>query len=235
MRRLMLIAICLASTPVFAEEPPPPADVAPAEGAPVEAAPQAALTTYTLNASKSWLYVVVFNDPSTMMARLGHDHGVKATAFTGTVAWNPDDPSACKISIDVPISGLAPDPAGMRERAGLSPDGAVGDDAKVTITNNLRKKDQLDADSFSTITYRSTSCAAADGGKYAVTGNLTIRGVSKTITLPMTIKGDGATFTASGTFKARHTDFGFKPFSNLAGALKNMDEMTFGIEVVGAP
>jgi hypothetical protein len=44
-----------------------------------------------------------------------------------------------------------------------------------------------------------------------------------------------ALFTAGGVFKARATDFGFKPYSNLMGALTNHDEMKFVVDVVGTP
>jgi hypothetical protein len=39
---------------------------------------------------------------------------------------------------------------------------------------------------------------------------------------------------ARGTFRARATDFGFKPYSNF-GVLKNEDEMEFVVDVVGVP
>jgi polyisoprenoid-binding protein YceI len=188
--------------------------------------------TYNLDAGQSWLFVVVLNDTSAMASRMGHDHGVKSTDFTGTVTWDADDPSACNISIDVPVSGLRPDPAGLRERAGLDPGGAVGAGALETITNNFLGKRQLYASSFPVISYRSTSCSGADGS-FKVTGDLTIRDVSKSVSTTMTVTADGADFSAKGTFDLNHSDFNFNPFSNLGGALRNLDKLSFTADVKG--
>jgi len=190
-------------------------------------------TTYTLDADKSWLYVVVWNDTSAMASGMGHDHGVKATEFTGTVTWDPDDPSACKVSMDVPVSGLRPDPSGMRARAGLDPDGAVRSNSLETIRNNFMGKRQLDAATFGSISYRSTSCTGSQG-RYDVVGSLSIHGVSQSVSTKMTIEANGSTFKASGTFESTHTAFGFKPFSNLGGALRNLDRLNFVVDVVGS-
>ncbi len=207
-----------------APEPPPAEPVAEAAG-PV---------TYQLDPAKSWIYVVVYNDPTTAAARFGHDHGVRAMEFDGTVVWDTSDPSACKIDISFPVTALWPDPPGMRERADLDPEGAVKEDAKQTIKDNFLKPGQLDGSAFPKIEYRSTSCDGTSG-TVNVKGTLTIRGVGKAITVPMTVTADEGSFAAKGSFTATHGDFGFKPFTNLMGALRNKDELKFVVDVVGTP
>lgn len=54
--------------------------------------------------------------------------------------------------------------------------------------NHLRSPDFLDVASHPTITFRSTGLSMMDDG-YVVTGDLTIRGVTKEIELPVTITG----------------------------------------------
>ena len=54
--------------------------------------------------------------------------------------------------------------------------------------NHLRSPDFLDVASHPTITFRSTGLSMMDDG-YVVTGDLTIRGVTKEIDLPVTITG----------------------------------------------
>jgi polyisoprenoid-binding protein YceI len=210
----------------WAQSPPPapaPAPVAPA--GPV---------TYTLDPQKSWLYVVVYNDPQGMASRFGHDHGIRATTFDGKVVWNTADPSACQVDISFPVTALQPDPPGMRERAGLSADGAVGESSLTTIRNNFLGKSQLDAETYPTISYRATKCEGTTGS-VKVTGDLTIRGVTKSIPVTLNIKADPSSFSASGSFTTTHTAFGFKPFSNLGGALRNKDELKFVLDLVGKP
>jgi polyisoprenoid-binding protein YceI len=209
-------------------------DTAPAEPAtePVEEASEP--ITYGLDAQKSWLYVVVLNDTSAMASRLGHDHGIRASTFDGSVVWDTADASACSVEITFPVTALVVDPAGMRERAGLDPDGAVGDSAKSTIKDNMLGKRQLDGSNHPTASYKSRSCDGTTG-KVEVTGDLTLRGVTKPVSLTMDVKASEASFSAAGSVTIKATDFGFDPFSNLAGALRNKDEMKLVIDVVGSP
>jgi polyisoprenoid-binding protein YceI len=54
---------------------------------------------------------------------------------------------------------------------------------------HLRSADFFDVERFPTLTFVSTSIAPRGDNRYDVTGTLTIRGVSKTITLPVTHLG----------------------------------------------
>ena len=188
---------------------------------------------YTLDPARSRLYVVVRNDPNTLAARLGHDHVISAESFTGKVTWDVENADACDVRITFPVSALQVDPGNLRAEASLDPDGAVSDGNKETIKENFSKKSQLWADSFPQITYQSTTCDGATG-TVRVSGELTIRGVGKAITVPMKIEADGQQFRARGSFSLTHQDFGFKPFTNLAGALRNQDKLDFVVDVRGS-
>ena len=224
----MLFAACREVEVASVESPPVVAHAFQSLDAPAGA------ITYRLDPKASWLYVVVRNDRSRMMSGYGHDHGIRAMDLDGTVRWDASQVASCAIEISFPVTALQPDPPGMRERAKLDPKEAVDDEAKASIRENFLGKSQLDAESYPTITYRSTSCA---GGPESVqvAGTLTIHGVTKPVTTTMTVKASPTSFAAAGSFKARATDFGFKPYSNLGGTLRNLDEMTFVIDVVGAP
>jgi polyisoprenoid-binding protein YceI len=220
----LLTGSCLwLAVPAGAQEP--------TEAEPTEAPSEP--VSYRLDPAKSWLYVVVYNDTSAMASRLGHDHGIRASTFDGSVVWDTADTSACKVDISFAASALVVDPPGMRERAGLDPDGAVGEGSKETIKENMLGKKQLDAANHPKISYAARSCDATSG-KVKVTGDLTIRGVTKPVTLTMNVSADDATFEGAGSTTIKATDFGFDPFSNLAGALRNKNEMKLVIDVVGA-
>ncbi|MBX2800809.1 MAG: YceI family protein [Myxococcales bacterium] len=196
---------------------------------PAEPEPTGPLT-YRLDPSKGRLYVLVRYQRGGLGGALGHDHVIVAQGWSGTVTWDQDDPSACAVSIDVPVGGLSVDPGNSRSWEGL--DGSTSDGDKSTITKNFSGEKQLFSSRFPDIRYRSSSCQR-QGSSVNVTGAITIRGVSKTITLPMTIDASDDSFSASGTFRANHTDFGFKPFRALAGALKNDDGLKFVVNVRG--
>jgi polyisoprenoid-binding protein YceI len=54
---------------------------------------------------------------------------------------------------------------------------------------HLRTNDFLDAEAYPTITFRSTSIAHDGGNDFAVTGDLTIKDVTKSIELPLEFQG----------------------------------------------
>jgi len=56
---------------------------------------------------------------------------------------------------------------------------------------HLRTPDFFDVAKYPTITFKSTSVKAAGKDAYAVTGDLTMRGVTKKVTLPVTLLGEG--------------------------------------------
>jgi polyisoprenoid-binding protein YceI len=56
---------------------------------------------------------------------------------------------------------------------------------------HLRSADFFDVPSHPAITFKSTSVKPAGNTLYHVTGNLTMRGVTKQITLPVTLLGEG--------------------------------------------
>ncbi|HRC84177.1 MAG TPA: YceI family protein [Thermoanaerobaculia bacterium] len=55
--------------------------------------------------------------------------------------------------------------------------------------NHLRSADFFDVEKFPTITFKSSSIKKTGDNAYAVTGTLTMHGVSKEITLPVTFNG----------------------------------------------
>jgi polyisoprenoid-binding protein YceI len=66
--------------------------------------------------------------------------------------------------------------------------------ASIDTTNNdrdehLRSKDFFDVQKFPTVTFSSTQVAAKDGTTLNVTGNLTLHGVTRSITLPVSLLG----------------------------------------------
>lgn len=221
-------------TPVAA---PPPVEVAapvapvPVVPAPAVAEPTAVPTAadYTLVPGKNALYVVVKYERGTLGANLAHDHVIVATSYSGTVHWDPANPAACKIAVDVPTSGLRVDPPGARARAGLEGTPPVDDQPK--IQENFNGPRQLDSGKFPVLTFRSTSCAPGKAENVTVNGTMTVHGVSRPTTVTMDIVADGAELSAAGRFVAKHSDFGMDPFSAAMGAVRNDQALTFVIDL----
>jgi polyisoprenoid-binding protein YceI len=220
----------LFGTAAWAQDAPveAPAEAEAAVEAP--AAEPAAPVTYKVSATQSKLAVLVKYDRNALIA--GHDHVVQTAQPSGTVVWNPADPSQCKVDISFPASSLEVDPAGTREAFGIEGTTSASDKGKILA--NLLGKRQIDADNHPTITYTSSSCKASGSG-FEVQGALTLHGVTKLVNTQMTIDASEGSFKASGRFSATHEDFGMKPFTAALGALRNDTNLGFRVDVVAAP
>jgi len=186
---------------------------------------------YSLDASQGNLWVIVKADRSTFMGRsFGHDHVIGATGWSGNVQWNVTDPSKCKVDIKVPVSGLVVDPIGARKVQGFKGDTSEGDKRK--ITENFQGDTQLQMSKYPNIQFSALSCSAASGA-VKVTGNLTLRGVTRRVTADLTVVEGGGQFSATGGFSILHSDFGFQPFQAMGGKLTNENKLQFLLDVRG--
>ncbi|MEE2751461.1 MAG: YceI family protein [Myxococcota bacterium] len=191
----------------------------------------AAPVEYSLVPQQSLIYVQVFKDPNTMGAGLSHDHVVKATGWRGSVTWDAEDISACKVSITVPVSGLVIDESSMREQVGY--DAMLSDSQRGDVREKMLSSGQLDGDSFSEISFNSTGCTES-GTTVNVAGTMKLRGKQAKVVAQMKITADGESFKANGTMKTQGTKFGMEPFSAMFGQLKNQDDLQFTIRVKGS-
>jgi len=99
--------------------------------------------------------------------------------------------------------------------------------------NDLRSARFFDVQKYPTITFRSKQTKAAGSGKLQITGDLTIRGVTKEVVLDVDgpsapIKdpmGKGLRMGASATTKVNRQDFGVSAMPGMVG-----DEITITID-----
>ncbi|MGY0634706.1 YceI family protein [Luteimonas sp. A478] len=115
----------------------------------------------------------------------------------GTIVYDADDVAASSVQVTLPLSGM---------------------ESNVSAFNDhLRSDDFFDAENFPEATFRSTSVQAAGEGKLKITGELTIKGVTKEVVLDATInqiaahpatQKQTAGFDASATIKRSEFDLG---------------------------
>lgn len=198
---------------------------------PALTAPEAAAASgaYNLNGS---LYIQVYKDPSTVAAALAHDHIIQAKGWTGTATIDLADLSSCSMDISVPVDKMVVDATPIRETLGYTT--FPKDSEREDIRKEMLSEDQLHAEKYKTITWKTTKCEM-NGERVNMTGDLTIRGKSKTLTLPMSVKQDEVSFHAKGAVAIKATDFGFDAFSAGFGALKNQNRMLLSVSVHGKP
>ncbi len=198
--------------------------------APIAASAQEA-TTYQLDPAGSDLYVVIRYDRESLASGMGHDHVIAARTFDGTVTWPAEGASGCEVDISFPVSELVVDPGRSRSQMGLD-DNTISDKDKDKLKKNMWGKSQLYASNFPRISFRATSCSGS-GSSVTVKGEISVRGVGKAISVPMTVSADGSSFSARGSFKLTHADFGFSPYVAPLGVLRNQESLEFLIDVKG--
>jgi polyisoprenoid-binding protein YceI len=108
--------------------------------------------------------------------------------FAGTISFDPAKPAEAKTDIIIDVASAA---TGDKQKDGAMP-GA----------------DWFDAKKFPQAHFVSTGFKPLGGDKFETTGTLTIRGMSKPVTLPFTLAITGDTAKAVGQVQLIRTQFG---------------------------
>jgi polyisoprenoid-binding protein YceI len=113
--------------------------------------------------------------------------------FAGTIKYDKDNPAASSVQFTV-------------QSASISTDNADRD-------KHLSSPDFFDVQKFSTISFTSTSVKAKDPKTLDVTGDFTMKGVTKKITIPVTVQGSlktpqGEKAGFKTTFGVNRMDYG---------------------------
>jgi polyisoprenoid-binding protein YceI len=122
------------------------------------------MTTYTIDTTHS---DVGFSVRHMVFAKVrGH-----FTKWTADLAFDPADPSKDAVNVSIDVGSI--------------------DTREAQRDGHLKSPDFLDAEKYPTITYKSTKVERAGDKKYAVTGDLTIHGVTKPVKLDVEELGGG--------------------------------------------
>ncbi|MHB2211134.1 YceI family protein [Methylobacterium sp. CM6257] len=123
---------------------------------------------------------------------------------SGTLELQPKNPASSKLSVKIPVASVATTSA--------------------KLTDELKSDQWLDAAKFPDMTFVSTKVAPEGKDRAKVTGDLTLHGVTKPVTLDVTLVGAGVNplskrvtvgFEATGTLK--RSEFGVKTYVPLIG------------------
>ena len=120
-------------------------------------------------------------------------------------------------------------PENSRVNITIKTDSISADDPK--LTNHLKTADFFDVAKFPEATFISTAIKAggANGATHTITGNLTMHGVTKSITFPATINVTPDAATVESNFSINRKDFGI----TYAGPADNLvrDDVVLALHV----
>jgi polyisoprenoid-binding protein YceI len=134
----------------------------------------------------------------------------------GTLVFDQQDPAKSSVDVTLPLSKL--------------------DTHVPALDKHLKEADFFDAAKYPVVTFKSTSVEAMGGNQYKVTGNLTVHGVTKPVTLDATLnkvgphpmtKAQAIGFDATATLK--RSDFGVSTYVPMVS-----DEIKIHITTEGA-
>jgi len=176
--------------------------------------------TFTVEPDRSHAMIAVGKSGAFSFA--GHTHEVEAPVTSGSVRLDPDTPAKSDVK-------LVFNAAKMHVTGKGDPADDVPKVQEVMIGEQV-----LDVKKFPTITFESTGVTAkgaAPSMELTVAGRLTIRGATRPVTAPVSVRIEGAMLSATGKFLIKQTDFGIKPIS-VGGVVKVKDELTITFTIV---
>lgn len=195
------------------------------------AAAEAAPIQYALDAEASALHARTYK--AGVASGFAHDHVIVAPVAAGEVTFDPADPGSFTIDVRIDARALEPDPPAVRRIYGL--EGEIDADDRAEIGKSMRSADQLAVERYPEIRFRSTKVSAVAPGRYTVEGQLTLRGRTQAVSLPVEVEADAEGFTGRGRLRITHAMFGFEPYSALLGAVKNQEKIDLILRVVARP
>jgi len=152
----------------------------------------------------------------------GHTHEVTAPIAAGSIDVDGDDLARARVRLVVMSAALQVTGA----------DEPPADRSKVQQTMESDKV--LDVMRYPRVAFTSTDVAVTRRDNSAadlmVTGQLTIRDVTKPVTVPVHVAFNGTGLTANGRFSIKQSAFGIKPVS-VAGVVSVKDALDIALSV----
>jgi polyisoprenoid-binding protein YceI len=159
-----------------------------------------------------------------LFAFAGHAHEVLASVVAGHVAVDEADVTRSSVVLTFGMAGLKVTGRG-------EPEADVA-----AVQAKMAGPEVLDVTRFPTATFRSTAVEGRlvpDGSwNVRVTGDFTLKGVTRTQVLPLRVHLAEGLLTATGQLVLKQRDFGLSPVS-VAGVVKVKNELGIDYKIVG--
>jgi polyisoprenoid-binding protein YceI len=148
----------------------------------------------------------------------GHEHLIRARAFTGRVVYFPAAPAAARVEITVLTDSLEV----------LTPP----DTAEIRKVTEAMRTDVLQVERYRAITFVSKRIAPTSDG-FRIDAELTMAGQTREVPVEARVEIGPDTLRATASFAVKQTDFGIKPFrGGPAGTVRVADRVRFDIDAV---
>ncbi|MDQ6654051.1 MAG: YceI family protein [Acidobacteriota bacterium] len=154
----------------------------------------------------------------------GHDHLVAVREFTGEAQLTPNSITPASLVIIARTESMVETSSGFTE-------------PQKQIINKELREIVLQPDQYPEIVFKSTNVTGKTTGsnKYdlKITGDLTLHGVTRPITIPTSVTVAGNDLRAQGEFSIDRADFKVKATSAVHGLVRVRDKVKFTFDVLG--
>ena len=154
--------------------------------------------------------LTVFVYKAGLFSAFADNHVINAPIASGTIAT-----ASRAIELVVNAADLVP----------LDPD--LDQAKRAEVRTRMLGVEVLDTARFPTIKFVSSAIEPTGSDRWNVSGSLTIRGVTRTVTFPV-VRSDGR---YRGETRIRQTDFGIKPIRIAGGTVSVRDELKIEFEI----
>ena len=169
--------------------------------------------TFNVDTARSSLEIDVYKGG--FLGAFGHDHLIAAKELSGRVLLDPERLERSSVTLRVNARALTV----------IDPD--ISDLDRVRVQSTMQGDRVLDIARFPEIVFVSTGVTRAlkNGESWAVTvaGKLSLRGVEKEATLPVTLRLTGGELEGQGELALNQTDYGITPVKVAGGMVKVKD------------
>jgi polyisoprenoid-binding protein YceI len=176
---------------------------------------------YVIDASASRFTATI--GTSGLLSAFGHDHVISFREFTGDARLSEDDAERGSLRMTIQAASLVETGKGF------------SDDDRKTIERDAREQ-ALEVSKHPEIVFKSTGLSSRQTGsgeyRFDIRGDLTLHGVTRSLTVPARVTLQGDTLTARGEFTVLHRDYKIRRLSAAAGTVKASDEIRMSFEIV---
>jgi polyisoprenoid-binding protein YceI len=178
---------------------------------------------YRIDAEQSRFTVRAF--AGGFLSALAHDHTISIREFDGETDFTYVTVEPASLQMTIKAGSLA-----VTDKISAS------DRQKIETT---MRDEVLEVSMFPEITFKSSGVSATRTGEgqyqARISGDITLHGVSRTLTIPAQLEFGDKMLRAKGAFTLKQSSFGIKPVSVAAGTIKVKDELKFTFEIVAHP
>lgn len=149
----------------------------------------------------------------------GHEHLIRARAFSGQIVYRPGAPGESRVVIVVPTESLEV----------LTPP----DTEEIRKVTEAMRTEVLHVAEYPEIRLVSKAVTPSDGG-FRLRADLTLAGQTHEVSVDVRVTIEADTLRATAAFSVKQTEFGIKPYrGGPAGTVRVADPVKFQIETVG--